>query len=93
MLPAAEGTAQVNAASIAGMCKKPDAAMAATDGTALEVRMVTQDRVQSDLILTNKRVRAVVLVPILRKGENLLDGNDEKDRFSVMMRRLHTPSS
>ncbi|MFB3104440.1 MAG: hypothetical protein ACE1ZA_05870, partial [Pseudomonadales bacterium] len=54
----------------------------------LEVRMVPQDRVQSDLILTNKRPSAVVLVPIHRKSENLLDGYDKKARFSVMMRSL-----
>ena len=75
------------------MGKKPDAAMAAANGAVPKVRMVLQYRVQSDLILTNKRVGAIVLVPILRKGENLLEAYDEKPRFSVMMRSLDTPSS
>lgn len=55
--------------------------------------MVSQHRVQSDLILTNKQVSAVVPVPILRKDKNLLEGYDEKARFSVMMRSVVTPSS
>ena len=68
MLPAAEGVAQVNAAGIARVRTKPNAAVAAASGTVLQVWMVPQDRVQSELILTNKRVSAVVLVPIPRKG-------------------------
>ena len=67
--------------------------MAARNGAALEVMMVSQSRVQSDLILTNKQVSAVVSVPILRKDKNLLEGYDEKARFSVMMRNVFTPSS
>jgi hypothetical protein len=67
--------------------------MAADNGTVLEVPMVSQHRVQSDLILTNKPVSAVVPVPILRKDKNLLEGDDEKPRFSVMMRSEVIPSS
>jgi hypothetical protein len=67
--------------------------MAAGNGAALEVPMVSQDRVQSNLILTNKRVSAVVSVPILRKDKNSLDGYYEKARFSVMLRNVFTPSS
>jgi hypothetical protein len=68
--------------------------MAAGNGATLEVPMVSQDRLQSDLILTNKRVNAVVSVPILRKHKNFLEGYDEKARFSVMMRSVSfTPSS
>ena len=68
--------------------------MAARNGAALEVMMVSQSRVQSDLILTNKQVSAVVSVPILRKDKNLLEGYDEKARFSVMMWSVSfTPSS
>jgi len=93
MLPAAEGAAQVNAAGIARVRKKPNAAVAAASGTVLQVWMVPQDRVQSELILTNKRVSAVVLVPIPRKGGNLLERYDNKPRVSVMMSRLFTTSS
>jgi len=55
--------------------------------------MVSQNRVQSDLILTNKRVRPVVPVPIFRKDKNLFEGYDQKARFSVMLRNVFTPSS
>lgn len=93
VLPTAKGTTQVNAASIAGMGEKPDAAMATGNSTVLKVRIVTQNRVQNDLILTDKRDSAVVLVPILRKSENLLEGYDNKPSVSVMMLRLCTTSS
>ena len=75
------------------MSQKPNAAMAADNGTTVELPMVSQHRVQGDLILTNKRVSAVVPMPILRKDKNLLEGYDEKARFSVMMRSVVTPSS
>ena len=94
MLSAAEGTAQVPTAGIPGVSKKANAAMATGNRAVLEVRIAFQDRVQRDLILTNQRVGAIVLVPILRKGENLLEGDDEKARFSVMIWSvLFTPSS
>jgi hypothetical protein len=67
--------------------------MAAFNGTVLEPWIAPQNRVQSHLILTNKRISAVVLVPIARKGENLLQRYDKNSRFSVMMRRLLTTSS
>jgi hypothetical protein len=67
--------------------------MTTGNGAALEVRMVSQNRVQSDLILTNKRVSAVLPVPVLRKNKNLLEGYGEKARFSVMMLNVLTPSS
>jgi hypothetical protein len=44
-----------------------------------------QNGVERDLILTNKRTSTLLLVPILGKGENLLDAYDEKARFPVML--------
>ena len=79
---------------IARVSKKPNTAMAADNGAALKAPMASQNRVQRDLILTNKRVSAVVSVPILRKDKNLLEGYDEKARLSVMMMwSVFTPSS
>jgi hypothetical protein len=69
--------------------------MATGNGAVLKLRIVFQDPLQLELILTNKRVGAIVLVPILGKGENLLERYDEKARFSVMMPSVlsFTPSS
>ena len=94
MLSAAEGTAQVDAAGITRVSQKANAAMATGNRAVLEFRIVFQDRVQLELILTNQRVGAIVLVPILGKDENLLEGDYEKPRFSVMIWSvLFTPSS
>jgi hypothetical protein len=53
-----------------------------------------QNGVERDLILTNKRTSTLLLVPILGKGENLLDAYDEKARFPAMLSILSfMPSS
>jgi hypothetical protein len=47
--------------------------------------MLPQDGVQGQLILTNERLGAVVLVPILAKSKNFRDGYSKRDRLSVKM--------
>jgi len=47
--------------------------------------MIPQDGVQGQLILTDERLGAVVLVPILAKSKNFRDGYSKRDRLSVKM--------
>jgi hypothetical protein len=55
--------------------------------------MVAQDRIERDLILTNKRASAIVLVPIRAKRKEFPDGYDKNAKFSVKMLVSFTPSS
>ena len=56
--------------------------------------MIAQDGIQSELILMNKRTSAIVLMPILAKGEDFGDGYGKNARFSVkMLISFCTPSS
>jgi hypothetical protein len=82
---AAEGTAEIPTSRIAGMRTKANPAVAAAHGAVLQIRTIPQDRLQRLLILTNKRTRAVVLMPILAKRENVRDGYGKIARFSVKM--------
>jgi hypothetical protein len=59
--------------------------MAAVDGTACQIGMIAQDGIQRQLILTNKRASAVVLMPIRAKRKKFPDGYDKNARFSVKM--------
>ena len=85
VLPAAERAAEIQAARVAGVCQEANAAVAAPHRAVLQVSTIAQDGIQRDLILTNKRIGAVVLMPILAKGENFRDGYGKRDRFSVRM--------
>ena len=94
VLPAAEGTAQVQATCAAGMGEKPNPAVNAVRDATPQFRMRLQNRVQPGLILPDKRLGAIVLVPIGAKREKLLDGDGKKARLSVTMRSVFdTPSS
>jgi hypothetical protein len=86
VLPAAEGAAQIETPGVAGIGEKPNPAVATAHDTAIQIAIVFQGRVECHLILTNKRTSAIVLVPILGKKENLLDGYGKKAKFSVTMR-------
>ena len=59
--------------------------MAAVDRTACQTRMIAQDGIERQLILTNKRTGAVVLMPIRAKRKEFPDGYDKNARFSVRM--------
>jgi len=63
VLSAAEGTAKILPPGIPRMRQKPDPAMAAL----LKMRMRRQHRLECHLILLNKRLGAIILVPILAK--------------------------
>jgi hypothetical protein len=85
VLPAAERTAEIPAASVAGVREEANPAVAAAHRAVAQRRTLPQDGVQSELILTNERLGAVVLVPILAKGKNFRDGYRKSDRLSVKM--------
>ena len=83
LLPAAKGAAEIPAARVAGMREEAYAAVATPHRAVLQIRTIPQDGIQQELILTNKRTGAVVLVPILAKRKNFRDGYKKIVRFSV----------
>jgi hypothetical protein len=85
VLAAAEVAAQIQPARVARMRKEADPAVAATHRAVLQIRTLPQRGVQRDLILTNERLGAIVLVPILAKSKNFRDGYSKIIRFSVKM--------
>lgn len=95
LLSAAERTTQIATLGVAGIGQKANPAVATAHDATPQIRIasVSQGRVECDLILTNKRTGAIVLVPIPRKGENLLDGYGKKARLSVTMRSCCCMSS
>jgi hypothetical protein len=85
LLTATEGTAQVLTTCIARMGEETNPTVRAAYCAVRQIRTITQDGIQRELILTNKRTGAVVLVPILVKRENFREGYDKIARFSVKM--------
>ena len=83
VLSAAKGTAKILPFRVAGMREEANPAVAAPHCAALQIGTIPQGRVERQLILTNKRTGAVVLVPILAKRENFPDGYSKTARFSV----------
>jgi hypothetical protein len=67
VLSAAKGAAEISTTRIAWMREEANPAVAAADCAVLQIRNSPQGRIQRQLILTNKRTSAVVLMPILPK--------------------------
>jgi len=67
VLPAAKRTAEILPASVAGMSKETNPAVATPNCAALQVRTNPQRGVHCQVILPNKRFDAVVSVPIFAK--------------------------
>lgn len=67
VLPAAKGTAKILPAGVAGMSEETNSAVTTPNRAAPPLRMIAQDAIQCHLILTNKRIDAVVLVPVFAK--------------------------
>lgn len=94
MLPTAERATQILPTCVAGVSQKTNATVPAVRHAAAQFGMRLHHRVQRGLILTDKRIRAVVLMPIRAKREKLLDSDDKKARLSVTIRiEFCTPSS
>ena len=85
VLPAAKRTAEIPATPVAGMREETNPALAAAHRAVPQRRTRPQDGIQGQLILTNERLSAVVLVPILAKSKNFRDGYRKSDRLSVKM--------
>ena len=85
MHTATEGAAQIKTTSVAGMREEANLTLTAVDRATFQIEMFAQDGIERDLILSNKRTGAVVLVPIFAKREKLRDGYRKIARFSVKM--------
>ncbi|MGO9270424.1 MAG: hypothetical protein ACLQOO_09260 [Terriglobia bacterium] len=86
VMPAATKRAtQVPPASVAGMREKANPAVNAGNEALLKFGMGLQGRVQRRLILPDKRLGAIVLMPIYAKCETLLEGNGKKAKLSVII--------
>ena len=85
VLTATERTAEIPPIRIPRMRQKANSTMAAVDRTACQTGMIAQDGIERQLILTNKRTGAVVLMPIRAKRKEFPDGYDKNARFSVKM--------
>jgi len=94
VLTATERAAEISPIRVPRMGQKANSTVAAVDRTACQIRTIAQDGIQRDLILTNKRTSAVVLMPIRAKRENFAGGYDKNAKFSVrMLIRLFMSSS
>lgn len=93
-LSATERTTQVDAPRAARMGQEVDPTACAGHEALPQLGMGLQDRVQSGLILTNKWISAIVLVPVIANRENFPDCYNKKPRRAVTMSSsLITPSS
>ena len=64
VLPATKRTAEIPPMRVPRMRQEANPAMAAGDRTACQTGMIAQDGIERELILTNKRISAVIAVPI-----------------------------
>jgi hypothetical protein len=85
MLTATEGAAEISSTCIPRMREEANSTVATGNRTLFQIGTIAQDGIERELILTNKRAGAVVLVPIFAKREKLCDGYRKIARFSVKM--------
>ena len=67
VLSTTERAAEIPPIRVPRMCQKANSTLAAVDRTACQIGTIAQDGIERDLILTNKRKSAIVLMPILAK--------------------------
>ncbi len=91
--PAAKRAAEILAARVARVRKEANPAVAAAQRTVLQIRTIPQDGINRQLILTDKPIGTLGLVPISRKSVNLLERYDIKAKLSVMIRILFCMTS
>ena len=84
-LAATEFTAKIFPIRIPRMREEANPTTAAPDRTACQTRMLAQDGIQRQLILTNKRTGTLVPMPIPAKRKEFADGYDKNAKFSVRM--------
>jgi hypothetical protein len=85
MLTAPKRAAEISPIRVPRMRQKANSTVAAIDGTACQTGMIAQDGIECELILTNKRTSAIVLMPIRAKRKEFPGSYDKNDRFSVKM--------
>ena len=90
---AAEGTTQIETPRVARMRQEANPAVAAGHGALSPIRTIAQGRIECQLILTNKRADAVILVPIFAKRKKFRDGDNKNERFSVKILIVSSMSS
>jgi hypothetical protein len=94
VLAASERTVKISSMRVPRVRQKANPTMAAVHRTACQTGMIAQDRIERRVILTNKRTRAIVLMPIRAKRKEFPGGDDKNARFSVKMLIVFcTPSS
>jgi len=93
MVAAAEWTTQVPPICVPGMSEKPNPTAQAGNGATLKLGVGLQNRVQGGLILQDKRLGAIVLMPIRPNREKLLDAYGKKAKLSVIILTFFTTSS
>jgi hypothetical protein len=67
VLTASEGTVKIPPIRVPRVRQEANGTVAAVDRTAFQIGIITQDRIERGLILTNKRTSAIVLMPIRAK--------------------------
>jgi hypothetical protein len=85
VLAAPERATEILSMCVSRMSQEANPTMAAVDRTACQIGMIAQDGIQRQLILTNRRASAIVLMPIRAKRKKFPDGYDKNARFSVKM--------
>ena len=85
VLAATHRATEIPPLRVSRMREETNPTMAAVDRTACQAGMIAHEGIQRQLILTNKRASAVVLMPIRAKRKNFPDGYDKNARFSVKM--------
>jgi len=83
VLPAAERATQIETMGVARMREKANPAVATVRHAPVQIGVRPQNRAECYLVLTDKRIRAIVLAPVLGKRENLLQRYKKSERFSV----------
>ena len=85
VLSTTERTTEILATCIPRMREEANPTVATGNRTVFQIGTIAQDGIERELILTNKRKGAIVLVPIFAKRKNFPDGYDKIARFSVKM--------
>jgi len=93
VLTATELAAKVSPIRIPRMRQEANSTVAAGHRAACQTGVIAQDGIQRDLILTNKRTNAIVLMPIRAKRKEFPGGYDKNAKFSVRMLILLCMSS
>lgn len=83
VLTATEFAVKVFPTGISGMRQEADPTTVAVDRTACQMRILAQNGIHRQLILTNKRIGAVIQMPLFGIREEFPDGYDKNARFSV----------